>query len=1042
MLTSNLSRTVRPATPAIRFHMRGGRFIAVSIFIAVLAALFISASSASSFYGFRKARTGSTPAPVRVNKSKPVVWRSDSLRPNHGRNITSTLFSTLLPQAIPADDVATFAADCVTPKSSFTLGETVCATVSGNPDLTNFPRRLALVDSANFVREVTPVATDPENISFTLPTTPTSIVGLETVDNRGGWRINSLPGGSNRVRASAFFTVSDPDNEVANLVIYKSGEGDGNVVAGSNLSFGLWLTNRGPDTATAVEVTDAVPANTTFVSGQQDSGPTFTCQTDFSSCTISALAPGATATFTITYMVASVPEGTIISNTASISSETAELNDVDNTETSTAKVIAGTPTTCTLDCPNNISTTANTTQGGEPGAFVTYTAPEAFGTCGTVTTNPTSGSFFPVGTTQVSVSSSTGGGSCSFTVTVIDSPAPTITCPPNQSVEAPSGQTEASVDPGTPTATGTNVVVTGVRNDNRAISDPYPIGTTSITWTATECTDPPSCSDPFARSASCVQTITVTDATPITINCPADVTVTAPSGTCEATVNPGTATASPSSATVEGHRSDGLPLTDPYPAGQTTITWTATGTDGRVASCTQIITVNANDTTPPTLIAPPDVTATTSSCSALLDDELGVATADDNCTSSVSITRTGVPRIPCPIPGDPTRTCESFVFPVGTTTITYTATDAAGNTAIDTQLVTVTEDPAVPPTITAPADPAPVSTGAGATICGALVDDATLGTATANDNCPGVTIARTGVPAGNIFPVGNTVVTYTATDASGNTATDTQTVTVVDNTLPVVTPPAPVTLFTGPGATSCNVTVANLDTTLGTGSATDNCPGVGAVIRTGVPAGNVFPLGETILTYSATDAHGNTGTATQVVTVVDNTAPVISCPANIVLEPTCPTGAIATWTAPVGTDNCPGATTTQTAGPASGSVFPIGTTTVTYTVNDAHGNSASCNFTVTVQTPAQVVQNMIAAVNAIPGLTGQQRQGLLSKLQAALDAINENKINVACNKLSDFISQVQSFINNGTLTSAQGQPLLNSAAHVRNTLGCTNQPCS
>ena len=121
-----------------------------------------------------------------------------------------------------------------------------------------------------------------------------------------------------------------------------------------------------------------------------------------------------------------------------------------------------------------------------------------------------------------------------------------------------------------------------------------------------------------------------------------------------------------------------------------------------------------------------------------------------------------------------------------------------------------------------------------------------------------------------------TVVTYRATDASGNIANDTQTVTVTDNTPPIVTAPAAVTLYTGVGATSCSVTVSNLDATLGTGTATDNCPGVGAITRSGVPAGNQFPVGNTVVTYSATDAHGNTASATQTVTVVDNTAPVIT----------------------------------------------------------------------------------------------------------------------------------------------------------------------
>ncbi len=419
---------------------------------------------------------------------------------------------------------------------------------------------------------------------------------------------------------------------------------------------------------------------------------------------------------------------------------------------------------------------------------------------------------------------------------------------------------------------------------------------------------------------------------------------------------------------------------------------------------------------------------TTSSCSATLDDELGVAEATDSgtCNGLVTITRTGVPA--------------NFVFPTGTTTILYTATDAAGNSVTKVQLVTVTESPAVPPTISAPADVS-VETGPGATSCGTFVSNATLGSATANDNCSGFTVSRTGVPSGNIFPVGTTIVTYRVTDASGNIAEDTQTVTVTDNTAPVVTAPSAVTLFTGVGATSCGVTVANLDTTLGTGSATDNCPGVGSVTRSGVPVGNVFPVGETIVTYSATDAHGNTGSATQTVTVVDNTAPVITCPAAITLEPTCPTGAIATWTAPVGTDNCPGATTTRTDGPASGSVFPVGVTTVTYTVNDAHGNSTSCSFTVTVLTAQATLQGMINTINGLP-LSGTQKQGLISKLNAAIDAINQGKTNVACNKLSDFISQVTSFINNGNLTPAQGQSLINSANKVRNHIGCTNLPCS
>jgi hypothetical protein len=196
--------------------------------------------------------------------------------------------------------------------------------------------------------------------------------------------------------------------------------------------------------------------------------------------------------------------------------------------------------------------------------------------------------------------------------------------------------------------------------------------------------------------------------------------------------------------------------------------------------------------------------------------------------------------------------------------------------------------------------------------------------------------------------VGDTIVTYIATDAAGNTASANQKVTVVDTTAPTISAPADKTLYTGPGATSCDVTVGNLDATLGTATANDNCPGVAAV-RTS--SGNVFPLGDTLVTYTATDAHGNTATATQKVTVIDNTPPTVTPPANITVQ--LPLNSSATSMAvsypnpATATDNCAGAITFSYS-PASGSTFNVGATTVTVTATDAHGNSASATFTVTV----------------------------------------------------------------------------------------------
>lgn len=950
------------------------------------------------------------------------LWKASIADPSDS-SIIPAVFNVTAPPPI-----GTYAADCVTPKATFTLGDTVCAKTNGI--VPGFNRRLAWVDPAGLVRTFTALTTDPQNDSFTLPNTETSVIDIFVVDNRGKWKVNVLSG-KNSVIVTAPFNVQGTEAR-ADLSVAKSLVG-ADPGAAEQVKFTVVVTNFGPNAAANVELTDDTPVNATFGSVVQTSGPTFSCTgTTSVTCSGASLGVGETAVFEFTYTAGA--SGSTITNVATAESDTTDLNEVDNTAIYGPVSIGagtGTPPTCSLECPNNITVAAT----GPSGAVVTFPPADAFGSCGTVTASPASGSTFPIGTTTVSVSSSTGGGNCTFIVNVIDSPNPTISCPANQTVQAPSGQNEATVNVGTPTATGSGVIISSHRTDDRLVGDPYPVGTTLITWVAT---------DQFDRQATCTQTIVVTSQDTPTITCPSNKTFTASSGCTytATTAEIGTPTTTGPGVTVTSERSDGLALTDPFPAGQTFIEWTATNSVG-TASCTQTITVNATDTQAPDLTVPPSITTTTSSCSVLLDDELGVATAEDNCTESVNISRTGVPRIPCPVPGDPGRTCESFVFPTGTTTITYTATDAAGNTATGTQTVTVTESPAINPTITAPAD-VELFTGPGATSCGVTVTnlDATLGTATANDNCPGVVVTRSGVPAGNVFPLGNTTVTYTATDKSGNTATDTQVVTVTDNTPPVVTAPAAVTLFTGPGATACSVTVANLDQTLGTGSATDNCPGVGAVTRIGVPAGNVFPLGATQITYSATDAHGNTGTAIQVVTVVDNTAPVISCPANIILEPTCPSGAIATWTAPVGTDNCPGAVTTRTAGPASGSVFPIGTTTVTYSVVDANGNGpVSCSFTVTVLTPQAVIQNLQASVSA-SSLTGTQKNGLLSKLSAALQGLNGGQTNVACNKMNEFNGSVQNLVDHGDLAPAQGAAWINSSNHVRNTIGCTSLPCS
>ena len=193
--------------------------------------------------------------------------------------------------------------------------------------------------------------------------------------------------------------------------------------------------------------------------------------------------------------------------------------------------------------------------------------------------------------------------------------------------------------------------------------------------------------------------------------------------------------------------------------------------------------------------------------------------------------------------------------------------------------------------------------------------------------------------ASDTYPVGSTNVIWTVTDSAGNSDSCTQVITVNDDENPVVTCPADITVSNDPG--DCGAIVSFTPTV------TDNCPGSTFVA---VPAsGSFFPIGTTLVTVTGTDASGNISTCTFNVIVNDTEDPTISCPADIVVsnDPgVC--GAIVTYTAPVGMDNCPGATTVQTSGLASGSEFPVGTTTNTFVVTDASGNTATCSFNVTV----------------------------------------------------------------------------------------------
>lgn len=264
------------------------------------------------------------------------------------------------------------------------------------------------------------------------------------------------------------------------------------------------------------------------------------------------------------------------------------------------------------------------------------------------------------------------------------------------------------------------------------------------------------------------------------------------------------------------------------------------------------------------------------------------------------------------------------------TTINFTGDPAAGNTfsadPIPVALKVVTPPDNIPPTVTAPADITKEATGASTAVA--------LGAATVTDNVDSE-LTATPAPAGP-YAVGVHTITWTATDAAGNTGTNTQKVTITDTTPPVVAPPANKTVT----ATGTNTPVS-----LGTATATDLVDG--SVTVTPSTTGP-FPLGATTITWSATDAHGNTGTATQIVTVteapIDDTAPVVTPPADITKEATGPQTAVNLGTA-TAIDNVDGALTPI---PLDSGPYPIGTTPVTWEAVDSSNNKGTAIQNVTI----------------------------------------------------------------------------------------------
>lgn len=355
-----------------------------------------------------------------------------------------------------------------------------------------------------------------------------------------------------------------------------------------------------------------------------------------------------------------------------------------------------------------------------------------------------------------------------------------------------------------------------------------------------------------------------------------------------------------------------------FPVGRSAVNCSASDTRGNTASGSFDVVVEPAATPPPSLNLPDDMTVEATGPSGAVVTYQATSSGGDNDDEN----------------GRPTTTANcapasGSTFPLGTTTVQCTVTDSGGTT---TGSFNVTVVDTTAPTLVVPRDmtvEAPSADGIAVSF-----------DATATDLVSGSVSATCSPASGSVFPVGNTAVTCTATDAAGNTATEGFTVTV---TTPNTPPPPALNLpdditaeAEGPGGAVVTFTVTTSNGGSNGGDDENGRP-TGSSVTCAPASGSLFPVGTTTVTCTSGALSGSF-----LVHVVDTAAPELSLPGDIVS-----TDPVVNYTA-TASDLVDGSVAV-TCSPASGSTFAAGTTAVNCSASDANGNTATGSFNVTVQ---------------------------------------------------------------------------------------------
>jgi len=537
--------------------------------------------------------------------------------------------------------------------------------------------------------------------------------------------------------------------------------------------------------------------------------------------------------------------------------------------------------------------------------------------------------------------------SCIQTIVIIDNTAPTLTVPPSLTISCEQNPTTQLT--GTATASDnctsqSNIIITF--SDNVfGLNGCSGTGTIVRTWVAR---------DACNNLSTGAQFITLQDVTPPQATCPADITISCESSSLPAVT--GTFTATDLCGSVFTGYTDQVIEQICNGTGVVERHWSAIDGCGNVTQCLQIITII--DQKVPTISCPATITV---DCSAGVAPAVtGTPQVSDNCTTVAALTVTYSDIEIIPLGCNNTGTLER----------TWIVTDACGNSASCTQLIHITDT--LKPTLTCP-PPATIS-------CESSVSPDFTGEATASDNCTPVSfiVIEYTDDESLLFGCNGTGIlnrTWSATDLCGNVTTCVQQIWIIDDTDPTISCPKNIEISCSDSSNPSNT---------GYATATDNCTAQVVINYTdNTQLTGCNKTGLILRMWSATDACGNVKTCTQLITVVDRTAPIVICPRDTIIDCGFYNNPDALGY-PTGTDNC---TPSENLildydDDLSGLTGCTNTGVIlrTWFMTDACGNVGSCVQTITVaDTTAPVI---VCPANAVISCEDSTAPQILGKATA------------------------------------------------------------